>query len=130
MKKIYLLLAALTFTLISFGQTTIAQQDFETTPATPVLGYSSTVTPASAGGVTAGVGVGGSRGFAVSNGTAIATFNTFDASSYSNVDLTFRLASPANGGNGIDNTDFVRVELSTDGGTTYSREIRIIGTNQ
>ena len=71
-----------------------------------------------------------SRG--VANGTAtLTTTNNINVSSYTSIQLNFRLASYSVGstGNGADATDIVTVEVSTDGGTTYYSTVRVLGNS-
>lgn len=63
------------------------------------------------------------------NGSATITSNAINTSSYSNVNMTFRLASFSltNAANGADGGDIVTVEISPDGGTTYYSTVRVLG---
>lgn len=136
MKTKFLLFSALLMLFVSwqgYGQTTIAQQDFETSPGTPTLTFLNT-----GGAFSTGNGlfpaapkfVSGSRGFEVSNGTAILTFSSLNTSNYSSVSLSFRLASFAGtSGNGADGADEVKVEISTNGGANFSSEAVVSGNN-
>lgn len=126
------LLAFLCAILSGFAQTTIAKQDFETTPATPTLNYTNTY-----GFITTGTGpvpndnnfVSGTRGFETSNQTATITFDAIDASAYTSVYFTCRLASFGSSTNGADSGDEVYVEVSVDGGTTWSSELEVQGNS-
>ncbi|GAA5085638.1 hypothetical protein GCM10023210_06670 [Chryseobacterium ginsengisoli] len=80
----------------------------------------------------------GTRGFGYSNsttGTVTSTyleFNTVDASAYTNnLTLSFDLAafSYGNTTNGLDNTDLITVEISTDSGATYATKLTLTGGN-
>jgi autotransporter-associated beta strand protein len=111
------------------GQVTIASQDFESSPATPTLtfttsdigtpgsssGTSSGVTGASVSNAPSGVNmyVGGSQGYRLqgpSSGSAntgrIFTFSSVNTTSYSSIQASFRVAGMSLGsnGNGMDNT--------------------------
>lgn len=118
---------------------TIAIQDFETTPATPTWAY--TVTGASAT-LTSGVGhaVSGDSGLsnrflgavALQNagGTGVLTMSNINTATFSDVELNVRLAALSTVlTNGMDNTDYVVVAISTNNGATWSNEIRIQGLN-
>ncbi|WP_333810298.1 beta strand repeat-containing protein [Flavobacterium sp.] len=120
-----------------YGQTTIAQQDFETTPATPTLTYSSsggTLSTSTVGtnGLPANspYGVGNSRGIYVASGTLTFTSSPIDTRCYGSApQLSFRLSSLSlNSSNGADATDLATVYISTDG-TTYSQECQIKGNS-
>jgi hypothetical protein len=71
----------------------------------------------------------GTHAAGVSNNTRVLTSNIIDASSYSGVSMSFRLASwsISSTGNGADGADFVLVEVSPDGGTTYYETIQVEG---
>lgn len=73
----------------------------------------------------------GTHAAGVSNNTRVLTSNIIDASSYSGVSMSFRLASWSIGstGNGADAADFVLVEVSPDGGTTYYETIQVEGNS-
>ncbi len=123
------LIAFLCLTVTGFGQVTIGIQDFETSPATPTMTYTG-------GSIATGTGpfptdnnfVSGSRAIEVNNGTETVTFSSVDASTYTNVYFTCRLASFAGtSGNGADGSDEVYVEISTDGGSTWSEELEVQG---
>ncbi len=114
---------------------TLAFQGFEST--------GSTVTYANTGGATktgtSGTGDRpastsfvntGSTAFWVSNGTAtVTTANITGLSAYSAKSVTIDLASfsIASTTNGADASDYVRVGISLDGGTTYSDELEVNG---
>jgi hypothetical protein len=122
-----------------FSQVTIATQDFETSPATPTLSYT---TSGTGGAIQTGItGTGdrpasanrffdGSRGYGSANGDNTITFGPINASSFTNINFSFRLASYSlnTNGNGADGGDLVEVSISQDG-TTYSRELSIAGNN-
>ena len=131
MKKTLLTLLLLFSITFTFGQTTIGQQDFDS--GTPILTYTNT------GGTTVnGSGsfpntpnyVSASTGFSINDETGTIEFSPVDASTYSNIDFSVRLASFAGtSGNGAENTDHVIISISTDGGTTYSEELEINGNS-
>lgn len=133
----------------------IAQQDFETTPATPEITYSATTSAGSPGsntGISTGntalgdapaslpLYAGGSRGYRMqgpNSGSATTshrlTFASTNTSSYSNINASFRVApmSIGSNGNGIDNTiDECLIEVSTDGMTWYQQaKVNTSGSN-
>ena len=136
---------------ISSGQTTIAQQDFESTPATPTLtfttsdvgtvsggtGFSSGSTTGSDAPSSASLSVGGSRGYrfqgAAGPVSRTLTFAAVNTTSYTGVQFSFRVAGMSIGstGNGMDNTnDQVLLEVSPDGGTTWYQQsvLKVTGT--
>ena len=131
----YLFSIALLVSSLGFGQTTILSEDFETTPATPELTYTTsssvTITNNTTGNTPSDPKhVSGSSGLEKSNGTVNITFATVDVSAYTDIDLSFRLASfSGTSGNGADGADEVEVFISTDGGSSYSKEIEIEGNN-
>ena len=120
----------------SWGQVTIASQDFETAPALPTLSFSninggnSTGTNPAAGlPSSANLFVSGVRGWQSVNTTTTLTFGNQSLSGYTNAFVDFRLAGMSvNNTNGIDAGDIVTVSISVDGGTTYSSELTIAGS--
>lgn len=110
---------------------TIFQQDFESSPATPTLTYTSSNTATSSGnGNTPSDPMysNGTQGLKNSSGTASIEFNTVDVSSYSNIGFSVRLASfSGTSGNGAELSDYVKISVSTDNGTTYSDELTVTG---
>ena len=105
--------------------------DFETTLATPTLPLLSAV----GGAYQTGTGTApaspnylDARSYGVSNGTATLTFGPVDGSSITSLSTRLRLASfSGTGGNGADAADNVEVQISVDGGTTWSTELEITG---
>jgi hypothetical protein len=73
----------------------------------------------------------GNYGFGVSGGTTTITSNSINTSNYSNVQLSFNLASFSVGstGNGADVSDIVSVEISPDGGANYYSTLRVLGNS-
>ncbi|MDO7876236.1 T9SS type A sorting domain-containing protein [Hymenobacter sp. ASUV-10] len=132
------LLALLLLPLLGWGQTTIAIQDFEATPATPTATYGTTGT---GGAITTGNAntpndpryVSGTQGYGRSGSTGsvvITSAANIDASAYTGVALEFRLASfSGTSGNGAENDDLVTVAISTNGGTSYSNELIVTGNS-
>ncbi len=117
---------------------TIARQDFETAPATPIWTFSgSSYTLASDvayavsgdGGLTPGF-LGG-RSLKVNNQTSAITFSAVNTMQFSDIELTLALSSMSvNATDGADNTDRVVVAISTDGGLTWSNELQVLGNSQ
>jgi len=115
---------------------TLAVQDFEPVPATPVWTYAATGTPVVSGGnafgATGDAGAStrfiGARSLQVVNGTATATMNNINTTQYSVVELNLRLASlSVNATEGNDATDRVMISISTNGGSTWSNEMEVVG---
>lgn len=143
MKHAGFFLAALFCTVLinatAWGQTTIAVQDFETTPATPTWTFTTTGTFVTSTGnsnttdlpASSSFAVEGSTGKAwtVTNATATNTFANINTSGYTGVTVTFRVAAFSIGSttNGIDPADTLTASISTDGGTNYSAEVRVQG---
>jgi len=124
---------------VSFGQTTIAIQDFETTPATPTLNYS-----LNTGSFTSLSGNSGSAfyptnsplytssntSWSVSDDYVDADFGPIDIRNYNSVQLEFDLASFAKtSGNGADGGDYIDIYISLDNGVTWSYELEITGNS-
>ncbi|HMP76150.1 MAG TPA: choice-of-anchor D domain-containing protein [Kiritimatiellia bacterium] len=122
----------------SGAASTIGQQDFEASPASPVATYS-----ASGGGIVTGDSASGDRpasspfassgtnAYSVNNGSATITFDAVDTSGSSDLTLSMRVASfsIASTGNGADAGDIVTVSISPDNGATYYSTLRILGNN-
>jgi hypothetical protein len=125
------------------GQTVIARQDFEATPATPTMTYSVTGSGGTAALTSGQSGTSGtnapattnlfsegSKGYRVAGPTSrTITFSTINTSSYTNVSFSIKLASFSIGssGNGADLTDYARVEISPDNGTTWYTRVNVYG---
>jgi len=73
----------------------------------------------------------GTYGFGMSNGTAVITSSTINTSSCSSISLNFKLQSLSvnSTGNGADAGDYVRVEISPDGGGTFYNTLQINGNS-
>jgi hypothetical protein len=144
-----ILLFCLFFVQIQLGssQVIIAKQDFETSPAAPVITFTEpTVPPGTTGDFSTGTNglsgnpananlfASGARGWQqAGNGTSVITFANQSLSGYTNVKVKLKLAGMStNANNGIDDVDFATLLVSTDGGSAYSSELRVNGsaTNQ
>ncbi|MES2589585.1 MAG: hypothetical protein V4622_11450 [Bacteroidota bacterium] len=120
-----------------FSQTTIAIQDFEATPATPTMTYSNvggaSVSNSSAAGdrpATSPFFTSGTTGWSATSATSKITFaNNLNLGGCNTKYFEFKLASfsIASTANGADQTDSVTVEISLDGGTTWSKELQVRG---
>ncbi|KGL58743.1 choice-of-anchor D domain-containing protein [Polaribacter sp. Hel1_85] len=112
---------------------TIFQQDFEASPASPILTYTSAGTSVASGNGNTPSDPkysGGSQGLQVSNTTGTVEFATFDSTSYSNLEFSVRLASfSGTSGNGAEATDYVKVFVSEDNGSSYSEELTVTGAS-
>ncbi|SCY24597.1 hypothetical protein SAMN02927903_01012 [Flavobacterium caeni] len=114
---------------------TLGVQDFETVPATPAWTYTATGSTIGAGtafGATGDGGVSsrfvGARSLQVVNGTGVVTMANINTTAYSVVELSLRLASLSTTAvEGSDVGDRVMVSVSTNGGTTWSNEIDVLG---
>lgn len=141
MRKLYILVLLLFNISIQAQAVVIAQQDFESSPASPVLGYSNV-----GGGVFSGSSGTGSlpasspyfvssnTGFNLNNGTGTLTFpstsTSIDVSAYSNISVSFRVASfSINATNGADGGDYVRIDISPNNGTNWYSQIQLNGNN-
>ena len=73
----------------------------------------------------------GTSSLGVNNGSLELTSNVINTSLYSNVQLSFKLASFSltTAGNGADAGDIVTVEISPDGGTNYYSTLRVLGNS-
>ncbi len=113
----------------SLSQTTIGIQDFD--GGVPTMTYTGGTVTTGTGPFPATVNYSSaSNGLYVNNSSEFIEFSSIDASSYTNINLTLRLASFAGtSGNGADGSDYVVVSISTDGGATYSDELEINGNN-
>lgn len=142
MKKYYLLF------LLFFGMLkqadaqlnidTLAFQDFEITPASPVwtftgpVIYNSGFSGSGAAPANSPIGIGGSRAWETttnSGGLVLDFANTTIPPGYDSVRVRFNLAAMnlAGATGGPDDLDYVLIAYSTDGGITYSNRMRIRG---
>jgi hypothetical protein len=138
MKQI--LLAVVLFTLGSplLSQTNIAFEDFETTPSSPSFGFSVSGGAYYSGNTSGGANPSnspqfssGSRGYGVTDGTATLTSGSINTLGHNFVTLRLRVmavaTSPFFGLGGLDDEDFVRVEISTDNGTNWRNTAEVRG---
>ncbi|MFY0602637.1 MAG: lamin tail domain-containing protein [Flavobacteriaceae bacterium] len=112
---------------------TLFQQDFESSPSSPVYTYASTNTSTATGNGNTPSDpkyVSGTQGIQVNNGTGEIEFETVDVSESSNIEFSVRLASfSTTSGNGAEATDYVKVFVSTDSGSNYSEELTVTGAS-
>ncbi|RZK10910.1 MAG: choice-of-anchor D domain-containing protein [Flavobacterium sp.] len=133
------------YTECAFGaEETIAIQDFEDTPATPTWGFT---TPLPAGAIlNGGTAYGktgdngtsqtsnafiGAKSLQINSATAAIVFDAINTSELSDVNLSIKVAalSNASGTSGLDNPDYVIVQISKDNGATWTDELSIRGNN-
>ena len=121
------------FSGFSYGQVIIAQQDFETSPAAPVLTYSGGSVATGTGPFPSGENnfISGSQGRKVTNNTnEIIYFANVNTSIYSDITFSVKLASfGGSSGNGADTDDSVTVDISADGGLSWRQQADINGYN-
>lgn len=124
-----LLIGAWTF---GTSQTTIGVIDFD--GSSNYIGYSITGASASSDSTNNTYGLGSvqtsGKGLEVKNDTVLLTSNSINTSSYSNISLSFRLASLFTNGDGSDQGDSVTLWISLDNGSTWSAEIKVLGRSQ
>lgn len=117
----------------------IAQQDFESAPGTPTLGYTTTgiwllqsgavtgtFSPSDSTWAASGIGIG------ANDNTATIVFDTLNTSGYSGISLAFRLAALSgitSNANGMELTDTFTVEISPNGGTDWYTQSIITGSS-
>ncbi|TND07869.1 MAG: gliding motility-like protein [Bacteroidetes bacterium] len=117
---------------------TLAFQDFEITPASPVwtftgpVIYNSGFSTASAAPPNSPIGIGGSRAWETttnSGGLVLDFANVTIPPGYDSIRVRYNLAAMNLNGStgGPDNLDYVLTAVSTDGGTTYYNRLRIRG---
>jgi hypothetical protein len=131
------------YTTCDFGAIeTIAIQDFESTPALPTWGYTTTgVTTLTNGTAYAVAGDGGltnkfigARSLQASNSaTARINMNAINTSLFSDVQLNVKIGAfagnTAGGMDGIAPLDRVIASISTNGGLSWSDEVQVVGNN-
>jgi hypothetical protein len=121
------------------SSTTLAIQDFELSPQTPVWNYSGTpnridsgYSLVSATPSLSPIGIGGSRAWnvrAVSGGNPLVFNNQVFSSTYDSIRLSFKLAAMNLSGStgGPDDLDYVLVDYSLDNGNSWVSRIRVRG---
>ena len=122
--------------LFTQGFETTSPANFSTSGATSSFAFTSGTT-ASSGDVPASSPLfsEGARGYGFSNNSGAVSyieFNTVDASAYSNnITFSFDVAAFSIGStaNGMEATDTVTIEVSTDGGSNYSTKLTLLGGN-
>jgi hypothetical protein len=129
MRTLFYFILVIFISSSAIGQVTLGLEDYEGTA--PVM--------AGTGGTAAtGNGlfpntpkfVSTANGRQINNSSSNIEFATVNATGYGNIDFSVRLASFAlTSGNGSDGGDYAIVSISTDGGTTYSQELRINGNS-
>lgn len=122
----------------------VAIQDFEDSPAAPIWGY--TIPLPSGATVKGGTAYGkagdngtsqtsdtfmGAKSLQVNNATAEIIFEPINTSDLSDVNLSLRVAALSNvaGTSGLDNPDYITVQISKDNGATWTDELSINGNN-
>lgn len=116
----------------------IARQDFETSPASPVLAYTTTqgTTEINTGAVAgAGVrpvgstwGVDSGTGISFTSNSGEITFAPINTVGLTDIGVSLRLAALSlTSGNGLDAGDTFTVSVSADNGVTFSDQIRVTG---
>lgn len=120
---------------LALAPTILGIQDFEPAPATPTLNFTDNF---ASGSFQTGNGTNPStptflntRSYGVISDIADIDFGPINASAFSEVSVTFRLAafSINTAGNGVDGGDTVGVYISDDGGVTFSFELEIAGNS-
>lgn len=139
MKKVSIflfLIIALQYHL--YSQVTLGVQDFETIPATPTMGITTSSNSTFSSGTSFAPNGDNSH---VAEGTlglinntdgvsTIIEFDPVDVSAYVNVLVSVRVAALSEvSNNGMDGGDFLTLEISTDNGATYSEEITLKGVS-
>ncbi len=118
--------------VLTLGQTTIGVIDFD--GSSNYIGYSITGASASSDSTNNTYGLGSvqtsGKGLEVKNDTVVLTSNSVNTSNYSNISLSFRLASLFTNGDGSDQGDSVTLWISLDNGSTWSAEIKVLGRSQ
>jgi len=138
-KSTILALAAFSVLGAVTGQAAIiAQQNFETTPATPTATFTTTGTTASNTGAVTGTfspdpsstwGVASSRGISFTTDAGSITFAAINTVGLTDISLTLRLAALSinSTANGMDAADNFILAVSVDNGVTFSNQLQING---
>ena len=116
-------------------RTVVGQQDFEASPAAPVLTFVDSGTGATQSGTggnpASNLFVSGTQSYGVNQGISTITFAPVDLTAYASGTLIFKLgafSTNTNPGGGADNNDLVEVYVSTDGGVIFTQELSFSGT--
>lgn len=134
MKKLFFFIFAILITGYSWGQTTIVSDGLNSSTSLFTLSGGGYYTGNSTAGdkpASSPFASEGSHSRGVTNATATLTSSDINTASYSGVELSFRLAafSISSTTNGVDVADFVKVEISPDGGTNYYNTIQVKGNS-
>lgn len=114
----------------TFSASTYLQQDFETVPATPTLHFTSNGSASSGNGVepSAPKFAAGQQGWEFNNLTGELLTDTINALQLTDISVSFRLAAfGVSASSGLDVGDFVAVDVSQDGGNSFSEELIVRG---
>ncbi len=107
------MLLGLLVSVVTFGQTTIASQSFETVPSSPNWAYTKnggTVSTTNTGTPTNQRIRTGAKSLQFNSESGDITFNDISVSSYSSIKITLRISSiSGNSANGADGGDYLRV---------------------
>lgn len=139
MKTPLSLLALFLLPVASSSAAIIAQQDFESTPATPTVGYTTTGTwVLNSGAVTGTFSPSGStwaaagQGIGADSNTATILLNDIDTTGFSSISLDLRIAAlsgTTSDANGMELGDTFTVEVSPDGGSNWYSQIVVTGSS-
>ncbi len=115
------------------GQTIIVNEGFNNSSSLFSLSGGSYYTGNSAGNDTPAnspFAVEGTHSRGISYGTATLTSSNINTTGYTNISLSLRAAAFAiNDNTGFENTDYIRVEISENGGTSYATFLTVTGNN-
>lgn len=132
---IFFLVANLFFITASLGQTTIVSDGLNNAAGHLSVSGGAYYTGNSAGGdspSSSPFASEGTHGRGANNTTATLTSSAnINTSAYTSITMSLRLAafSVTSGTNGMENSDVVTVQISTDGGTNYSTYLTVTGAN-
>ncbi len=133
-KTIVVLAIHLCFFNFSYGQVTIASENFENTLSlftvtTGAAVYHSANSAATDRPASSPFSVLNTYSIGATNTTLGLTSNSIVTTGYSSISMTMRITAFSIGStaNGVDATDIVTVEVSPDGGTTYYSTVRVLG---
>lgn len=135
MKRIFtFLLCSVLASFNAFGQTTISSETFENalTLFSQTTGTGTYYTGNSGTGdrvASSPFAIQGTYGYGISNGSVTITSSNINTVGYTDIQMSFRLASFSIGStnNGADASDIVTVEISPNGGTNYYSTVRVLG---